>query len=86
MAKRSGTVRYRDKKTGRFVSASTWKRSKAQGGKRYTRIFPIPKKRKKRPILRPAPLPKPRKWPKEIEEFEEIELVGGFDSPGRKKK
>ena len=28
---------YRDKKSGRFVSESTWKRSKAQGGTRYVR-------------------------------------------------
>jgi hypothetical protein len=39
MPKRSkGTgFRYRDSKTGRLVSKSTWKRSKAQGGKRYKR-------------------------------------------------
>ncbi len=30
-------VAYRDKKSGRFVSESTWKRSKAQGGTRYVR-------------------------------------------------
>ena len=30
-------VIYRDKKSGRFVSESTWKRSKAQGGTRYVR-------------------------------------------------
>lgn len=28
---------YRDKKTGRFVPESTWKRSKARGGTRYVR-------------------------------------------------
>ncbi len=28
---------YRDKKTGRFVSQFTWKRSKARGGSRYVR-------------------------------------------------
>ncbi len=28
---------YRDKKSGRFVSESTWKRSKAHGGTRYVR-------------------------------------------------
>lgn len=28
---------YRDTKTGRLVSESTWKRSKARGGKRYVR-------------------------------------------------
>src|SRR5580692_5882672 len=35
-ARRPTTV-YRDKKTGRFVSESTWKRSKARGGTRYVR-------------------------------------------------
>jgi hypothetical protein len=30
-------VVYRDKKSGRFVSESTWKRSKARGGTRYVR-------------------------------------------------
>jgi len=30
-------VIYRDKKTGRLVSKTTWKRSKAQGGTRYVR-------------------------------------------------
>lgn len=39
MAKRSkGTgFHYRDSRSGRFVPKSTWKRSKAQGGKRYKR-------------------------------------------------
>jgi hypothetical protein len=31
-------VLYRDKKSGRFVSKSTWKRSKAHGGTRYVRL------------------------------------------------
>jgi len=31
------SVVYRDKKTGRLVSESTWKRSKARGGTRYIR-------------------------------------------------
>jgi hypothetical protein len=31
-------VVYRDKKSGRFVSKSTWKRSKAHGGTRYVRL------------------------------------------------
>jgi hypothetical protein len=35
--KRSGTAVYRDKKSGRFVSESTWNRSKAHGGTRYIR-------------------------------------------------
>src|ERR1700704_663647 len=31
------SVIYRDKKSGRFVSESKWKRSKPQGGTRYVR-------------------------------------------------
>jgi hypothetical protein len=31
------TTLYRDKKSGRFVSEATWKRSKAHGGTRYIR-------------------------------------------------
>lgn len=39
MAKKTKTrsVRYRDTRTGHFVSESTWKRSKAQGGTHYVR-------------------------------------------------
>jgi hypothetical protein len=37
---------FRDTKTGRFVSESTWKRSQARGGKRYKRILPRRKKKK----------------------------------------
>jgi hypothetical protein len=33
------TVKYRDKKSGRFVSEFTWKRSKARGGTRYVRVI-----------------------------------------------
>jgi hypothetical protein len=40
---------YRDKKSGRFVSEATWKRSKAHGGTRYVR---------QRSILRPQNLRK----------------------------
>jgi hypothetical protein len=32
-------ARYRDTRTGHFVSRSTWKRSRAQGGTRYRRTF-----------------------------------------------
>jgi len=35
--KRSTRTVYRDSLTGRFVSPSKWKRSKAQGGKRFKR-------------------------------------------------
>lgn len=39
MAKRAKgtTYHYRDTRSGRFVPKSTWKKSKAQGGKRYKR-------------------------------------------------
>lgn len=37
-ARKSRTpIVYRDKKSGRFVSESTWKRSRARGGTRYVR-------------------------------------------------
>jgi hypothetical protein len=47
MARRRQT-RYRDTRTGHFVSRSTWKRSSAQGGHRYTRENYIPTRRRKR--------------------------------------
>lgn len=31
-------MKYRDTKTGKFVSASTWRRSRAHGGTRYKRV------------------------------------------------
>lgn len=31
-------MKYRDTKTGKFVSASTWRRSRAHGGSRYKRV------------------------------------------------
>ena len=34
------SVIYRDKKSGRFVAESTWKRSRARGGTRYVRQRP----------------------------------------------
>jgi hypothetical protein len=50
-------MRYRDSKTGRLVSKSTWKRSKAQGGGRYKRERPITKRRKKPTPTPPVPTP-----------------------------
>lgn len=74
---------YRDKDSGRFVKRATWTRSKAQGGKRYVR-----QKVKQKPEPTPESAPEPEEEPEqeEPEEFEDIELVGGFDSPGKKKK
>lgn len=31
-------MRYRDTKTGRYVSKSTWRRSRSHGGTRYRRV------------------------------------------------
>jgi len=45
---------YRDRKTGRFISKATWKRSRARGGTRYVRQ--TVKVRKRRP-------PKPKRLP-----------------------
>lgn len=42
--------RYRDSKTGRLVSKAKWKRSKAQGGKRYKRETVKPRKPRKKQI------------------------------------
>lgn len=56
-------TRYRDSKTGRFVSHATWKRSKAHGGTRYKRVVP-----KKPPVKRPPP-PKPPPKPKPLREY-----------------
>lgn len=33
-------MHYRDTRTGRFVSAATWKRSRSHGGTRYKRVSP----------------------------------------------
>jgi len=86
MAKKTIT-RYRDSKTGKFVSKKTWQRSRVHGGKRYRRQsveLPAARRKPKAPKMRPRTLPKPK--PKEIEreverEEEEIEYEGAFDSP-----
>lgn len=39
-------MKYRDTKTGKFVSASTWRRSRAHGGHRYKRVRQIVPKAK----------------------------------------
>jgi len=84
MAKKTIT-RYRDRKTGRFVSAATWRRSRAHGGSRFHREKARRVKRRKptQPV-RPRALPTPEEIKREIareEEEEEIEYAGAFDSP-----
>lgn len=58
--KKTRTI-YRDGKTGRFASRSTWKRSRAHGGIRYRRgKLKIPKRQRARRIartVRPAARP-----------------------------
>jgi hypothetical protein len=75
-------MKFRDKKTGRFVSKSTWARSKAHGGTRYVRERTVSEKKKK--------LPEPEEFTQEeidraieeeFEEDEEAEYEGAFDSP-----
>lgn len=57
MARRLRTA-YRDTKTGRFVSKSTWTRSRSAGGVRYKRErINVPKRRKLAPPAPPAPPP-----------------------------
>jgi hypothetical protein len=46
---------YRDRKTGRFASRATWKRSHARGSRRYVREKPKPKQRAIRKV--PARVP-----------------------------
>jgi hypothetical protein len=43
-------VIYRDKKSGRFVSEFTWKRSKARGGTRYVRLSRKTRRSKRREL------------------------------------
>ena len=70
---RQNPVRYRDRKTGRFVSRSTWKRSHAHDGVRFVREIRPRVKRKpptsrkpKKPARRPRPVlphkPKNVEW------------------------
>lgn len=47
-------MRYRDRKTGRWVKKSTWKRSKAHGGTRYKRER-VKVLKQKRGLKRPLP-------------------------------
>jgi hypothetical protein len=51
---------YRDKHTGRFVSASTWKRSKAQGRSRYVRVGLSKRSRATRPSIRATTRTRPQ--------------------------
>ena len=53
-------MKYRDKKTGRFVAKETWQRSRAHGGQRYRREVTKPATRADQ-TKRPRPLPEPRR-------------------------
>ena len=100
MAKRSTFSRYRDRKSGRFVSQKTWQRSKS---KRYVRES-VPRRarqaggelqRREKPgedttrhrLPKPvkAKLPEPTDFEDDFTEDEEAEYGGAFDSPGKKK-
>lgn len=74
-------VRFRDTKTGRFVSKSTWKRSRAHGGTRYKRERLKPAHRA-RPA-RPPALPVLTEEELAEIEFEEQEYQGAFDTGGK---
>jgi len=51
-------MHYRDTKTGKFVSATTWKRSRAHGGSRYKRVRLVTRSGSKaRGAVRPATFP-----------------------------
>jgi hypothetical protein len=85
MAKKKTVTRYRDRKTGRFVAKSTWKRSRARGGTRIKRETQsrAGKPLRKRKLPRPRTLPRPERREREEreEEEEEIEYGGAIDSP-----
>jgi len=62
MAKRKTRTAYRDKDTGRFVSAGKWRRSRSHGGTRYARTkVPQGIHRRQVPTVTPTapPLPTP---------------------------
>jgi hypothetical protein len=61
MARRQNLYRsaYRDTSSGRFVSESTWRRSKAHGGKRYKRVRVKTGRKKKILPVPPAPPEEP---------------------------
>ena len=73
-------VIFRDKKTGRFVSRSTWKQSKAHGGNRYVRERK-PAQRTRRPARRALTEEEIDELEEQLAESEEEEIAGGFDSP-----
>jgi hypothetical protein len=86
MAKKKKPItRYRDRKTGKFVSKVKWKRSRAARGSNVKREFSHAKRKAKnaRVTRRPRTLPRPRKKTRReiVEEDEEIEFSGAFDSP-----
>jgi len=75
---------YRDSETGRFASKSTWKRSHAQGGKRYRRTtIEVAKPPARAPEVEPEEL---EEFFDEYEDEPEEEITGGFDTGKGKKR
>jgi hypothetical protein len=75
-------VIYRDRKTGRWVKESTWRRSKAHGGTRYRREFIRPPKPPKKPPRKPmeaAPPPLPEPVFEWVVAFTYLETGRSFD-------
>jgi len=65
-------MRVRDTKTGRFASATTWKRSRAHGGTRYRRIAVRTGTRKRAGYQRTV---RPATFPTETQIFKD--MTGG---------
>lgn len=63
--KKNPPPRYRDRKTGRFVSKKTWQRSQARGRTRYKREIP----QRRRKLRKAAPEKAPRLGPLPIYEW-----------------
>lgn len=86
-------VIYRDRQTGQFASKSTWKRSQAQGGKRFARqslhiaVRLAPKKEEEKEEEAPRPVRPIIDLDEfedfiseaEDEDFEDIEFEGALD-------
>ena len=63
--KKNPAPRYRDRRTGRFVSKETWQRSRARGGVRFKRERIVSKETRQAPRTpKPTKRPRPRALPK----------------------